>query len=65
MIGDFREVVQDCNLRGLGYLGHSFTWSNRRFGCHLVEELWIDFCVVKTRQIIFKTRLQQTWLLGV
>lgn len=38
MIGDFREVVQDCNLRDLSYLDHFFTWSNRRFGYHLVEE---------------------------
>lgn len=38
MIREFRDGVQDYNLKDLGYTGHPFTWSNRRFGSHFVEE---------------------------
>lgn len=38
MITDFREDVQDCNLRDLGCNGYPYTWSNRRFGTHFIEE---------------------------
>ena len=38
MITDFREAVQDCNLRDLGCNGYPFTWSNRRFGTHFIKE---------------------------
>ncbi|KAL9416830.1 hypothetical protein AB3S75_039924 [Citrus x aurantiifolia] len=34
----FKEVAQACNLVDLGCTGYPFTWSNRRFDPHLVEE---------------------------
>lgn len=37
-IKDFRDAVKFCGLRDLGFKGHPFTWSNRRFGPQLVEE---------------------------
>ena len=38
MIIEFRDDVQDYNLKDLGYTRHHFTWSNRRFGSHFVEK---------------------------
>lgn len=38
MVADFREFVKDCKLEDVGYKGHPFTWSNRRFGPHYIEE---------------------------
>lgn len=38
MVANFKEAVNDCNLEDLGYRGYPFTWSNRRFGPHFVEE---------------------------
>ncbi|XP_042950087.1 uncharacterized protein LOC122282202 [Carya illinoinensis] len=48
---EFREVLSDCHLRDLGYVGSLFTWSNRRGEEDLVKErldrflansLWCD-----------------------
>ncbi|XP_042983363.1 uncharacterized protein LOC122312776 [Carya illinoinensis] len=48
---EFREVLSDCRLRDLGYVGSRFTWSNRRGEEDLVKErldrflansLWCD-----------------------
>ena len=38
MISEFREVVYECNLLDMGYKGHPYTWSNRQFGYHHIEE---------------------------
>ncbi|KAF5459759.1 hypothetical protein F2P56_019679 [Juglans regia] len=47
----FREVVEDYNLRDLGFSGLKFTWSNRRHGDQciseridrfLVNSVWLD-----------------------
>ncbi|KAH9717651.1 reverse transcriptase domain-containing protein [Citrus sinensis] len=38
MMLSFREAVQVCNLIDVGCKGYPFTWSNRRFSPHLVEE---------------------------
>lgn len=38
MVTSFREVVQACILVDLGCTSYPFTWSNRRFGPHLIEE---------------------------
>lgn len=38
VIADFREAVQACNLVDIGYHGYPYTWSNRRFGPHHIEE---------------------------
>ena len=37
-INEFREAINVCGLKELGCKGYPFTWSNRRFGPHLVEE---------------------------
>ncbi|XP_052291873.1 uncharacterized protein LOC127900709 [Citrus sinensis] len=39
MVADFRESVKDCKLEDVGCRGHRFTWSNRRFGPHYIEEI--------------------------
>ena len=38
MITEFREAVNDCKLMDLKCRGYLFTWSNRSFGPHYVEE---------------------------
>lgn len=38
IVVDFREAVQTCNLVDIWYKGSSFTWSNRRYGPHFIEE---------------------------
>ncbi|XP_052292055.1 uncharacterized protein LOC127900840 [Citrus sinensis] len=38
MVVDFRKAIEDCNLVDAGCTGYPFTWSNRRFGPHLIEE---------------------------
>lgn len=35
---DFRQTIRDCDLKDLGSNGYPFTWSNRRFGPHRIEE---------------------------
>lgn len=37
-VHEFRQVVRDCGLTNQGLNGYLFTWSNRRFGPHLIEE---------------------------
>lgn len=37
-VNEFREAVKFCSLIDLRCKGSPFTWSNRRFGPHLVEE---------------------------
>lgn len=37
-VNDFREAIRFCGLSDLGCKGYPFTWSNRRFRAHLVEE---------------------------
>lgn len=38
MVADFRKPIDDCNLVDAGCTCYPFTWSNRRFGPHLIEE---------------------------
>lgn len=38
MISEFRDAIQVCNLKDLGFTGHPFTWSNMRFGPPFIEE---------------------------
>lgn len=38
MVNEFREAIRDCDLKDLGSGGYPFTWSNRRFGPHIIEE---------------------------
>lgn len=37
-VNEFREAIKECRLSDLSCKGRPFTWSNRRFGPHLVEE---------------------------
>ena len=37
-VHEFRQAVRDCGLTNQGLNGYIFTWSNRRFGPHLIEE---------------------------
>ncbi|XP_042962454.1 uncharacterized protein LOC122296722 [Carya illinoinensis] len=37
-IAAFRDVVEECELRDLGFSGYKFTWSNRREGHAYVNE---------------------------
>ncbi|KAL9460747.1 hypothetical protein AB3S75_003870 [Citrus x aurantiifolia] len=38
MISEFRKVIQECDLKDLGCSWYPFTWSNRRYGPHFIEE---------------------------
>ena len=38
LITAFREAINDSRLTDLGYKGYLFTWCNRRFGPHIIEE---------------------------
>lgn len=38
MVIDFREAIRDCGSMDLGSTGYPFTWSNRRFWAHIIEE---------------------------
>lgn len=37
LVNDFRKAIRDCDLMDLGSTGYPFTWSNRRFGLHIIE----------------------------
>lgn len=37
-MAEFREVVNECNLKDIECKGYPFTWSNRHFEPHFVEE---------------------------
>lgn len=37
-VNEFRRALRDCDLKDLGSSGYPFTWSNRRFGPHIIEE---------------------------
>lgn len=43
MVNEFREAIRDCDLKDLGSIGYPFTWSNRRFGPHIIEEKFDRF----------------------
>ncbi|KAH9747206.1 reverse transcriptase domain-containing protein [Citrus sinensis] len=38
MVAEFRDAVRECKLVDIECRGYPFTWSNRRFGPHFVEE---------------------------
>lgn len=40
-MNEFHEVMNDCGLRDLGYIGNKFTWSNKR-GKDSFIGLWLD-----------------------
>ncbi|KAL9462155.1 hypothetical protein AB3S75_000204 [Citrus x aurantiifolia] len=54
MIIDFREAVEDCHLRDVGYNGYPFTWSNRRSGIHFIEERLDRFLCSKEWSNLFQ-----------
>lgn len=35
---DFRECLERCGLRNLGFVGHNFTWSNKQSGDGNIQE---------------------------
>lgn len=37
-MNEFIKAIRDCDLKDLGSIGYPFTWSNRRFGPHIIEE---------------------------
>ncbi|KAK3211146.1 hypothetical protein Dsin_015852 [Dipteronia sinensis] len=44
-MSDFRKVLEDCNLKDMGYIGPCFTMSNKREGDYLImERLDKGFC---------------------
>lgn len=47
IVADFREVVQTCNLVDIGYKGSLFTWSNKRYVPHFIEEMLDRFLCSK------------------
>lgn len=38
MVAEFRKAIEDYNLVDAGCTGYPFTWSNKRFSYHLIEE---------------------------
>lgn len=38
IVADFKEVVEEYQLIDLECRGYPFTWSNKRFGPHFIEE---------------------------
>ena len=38
MVAEFREATQSCNLQNMGCKGYPYTWSNRRYSAHFIEE---------------------------
>ncbi|KAH9722974.1 hypothetical protein KPL70_006924 [Citrus sinensis] len=38
MMLEFRESIRACNLMDMGFKGHKYTWSNRRYGVNFIEE---------------------------
>lgn len=38
IIAKFKETIKHCNLLDMGYKGYPFTWSNRRYRDHYIEE---------------------------
>ena len=52
-VNEFREAVNFFGLRDMGFKGHPFTWSNRRFGPQLVEERLDRFLCCKTWGVCF------------
>lgn len=38
LVNNFWEAIRDSDLEDLGSNGYPFTWSNRRFGPHIIEE---------------------------
>ncbi|KAH9685373.1 reverse transcriptase domain-containing protein [Citrus sinensis] len=38
MMLEFKESIRACNLMDMGFKGHKYTWSNRRYGVNFIEE---------------------------
>ena len=38
LVASFREAVEACNLMDVGYNWYKYTWSNRRYDSHFIEE---------------------------
>ncbi|KAH9723192.1 reverse transcriptase domain-containing protein [Citrus sinensis] len=53
-VAEFREAVQSCNLQDMGCKGYPYTWSNKRYGDHLIEERLDRFLCSKDWGINFQ-----------
>ena len=63
-VNNFRAAVRDCGLSDLGCIGRPFTWSNRTFGPHLVEERLDRFLCCRKWGTIFQEHAAlhlETW----
>lgn len=47
-MNDFREVINDCKVRDLGFQGIPYTWSNRREGSACICER-LDMALVNAK----------------
>ena len=39
---DFREVLDFCGFKDLGYVGSPFTWCNNKFEGDMIGSGWIE-----------------------
>ncbi|XP_052297218.1 uncharacterized protein LOC127902351 [Citrus sinensis] len=53
-VAEFREAVQSCNLQDMGCKGYPYTWSNKRYGNHFIEERLDRFLCSKDWEINFQ-----------
>ncbi|KAK2641359.1 hypothetical protein Ddye_023122 [Dipteronia dyeriana] len=45
VMSDFREALEDCELKDMGFIGPKFTWRNKRNGSSMImERLDRSFC---------------------
>lgn len=60
-VTDFRQAVQTCNLVDMRYKRSQFTWSNRRYGLHFIEEKLDKFLCSKN----WRSKLHDTTAIKV
>ena len=51
MVAEFKKAINDCNLVDLRCKLYPFTWSNRRFRPHFVEERHVDSLGVRIKRM--------------